>query len=41
LALVFEKEGRNAEAREEIQTALQLRPNFKAAKEDLKRMDGR
>jgi len=41
LALVFEKEGRNAEARAEIQTALQLRPNFRAAKDDLKRMDGR
>jgi tetratricopeptide (TPR) repeat protein len=40
-ALVFEKQGRNAEARAEIQTALQLRPNFRAAKDDLKRMDGR
>jgi len=38
LGLIFEKEGRNAEARAEIQTALQLRPNFKAAKDDLKRL---
>ena len=38
LGLLFEKEGRKAEARGEIQTALQLRPNFKAAKEDLKRL---
>jgi tetratricopeptide (TPR) repeat protein len=37
-ALVFEKEGRNAEARAEIQAALQLRPNFKAARDDLQRM---
>jgi tetratricopeptide (TPR) repeat protein len=41
LGLLYEKEGRNPEARAEIQTALQLRPNFKAAKEDLKRMDSR
>lgn len=40
-ALVFEKQGRNAEARAEIQTALQLRPNFKAAKEDLQRIGKR
>jgi tetratricopeptide (TPR) repeat protein len=38
-ALVFEKEGRNAEARAEIQAALQLRPNFKAARDDLQRMN--
>jgi Flp pilus assembly protein TadD len=38
LALVFEKEGRNAEARAEMQAALQLKPNFKAAKDDLKRL---
>ena len=38
LGLVFEKEGRKGEARAEIQTALQLRPNFKAAKDDLKRL---
>jgi tetratricopeptide (TPR) repeat protein len=39
LALVLEKEGRKAEARVEIQAALQLRPNFREAKEDLKKMD--
>jgi tetratricopeptide (TPR) repeat protein len=38
LGLVFEKEGRKGEARAEIQTALQLRPNFKAARDDLKRL---
>jgi len=38
LGLVFEKEGRKGEARAEIQTALQFRPNFKAAKDDLKRL---
>jgi tetratricopeptide (TPR) repeat protein len=38
LGLVFEKEGRKAEARAEIRTALQLWPNFKAAKDDLKRL---
>ena len=38
LGLSYEKEGRNAEARAEIQTALQLRPNFRAAKDDLKRL---
>jgi tetratricopeptide (TPR) repeat protein len=38
LGLVFEKEGRKGEARREIQTALQFRPNFKAAKDDLKRL---
>ncbi|MFZ0964343.1 MAG: tetratricopeptide repeat protein [Terriglobia bacterium] len=38
LGLVFEKEGRTAEARAEIQTALQLRPNYKAAKDDLIRL---
>ena len=40
LGLVFEKEGRKPEARAEIQTALRLRPNFKAAKDDLKRLGG-
>jgi tetratricopeptide (TPR) repeat protein len=39
LGLVLEKEGRNADARSEMKTALQLRPNFKAAKEDLKRLE--
>ncbi len=38
LGLLFEREGRKGEARTEIQTALQLRPNFKAAKDDLKRL---
>jgi tetratricopeptide (TPR) repeat protein len=38
LGLVFEREGRISEGRTEIETALQLRPNFKAGKEDLKRM---
>jgi len=38
LGLVFEKEGRTAEARGEVQTALQLRPSFKPAKDDLKRL---
>jgi tetratricopeptide (TPR) repeat protein len=41
LGLLFEKEGRNPEARAEIQTALRIRPNFKAAKDDLKRMGSR
>jgi hypothetical protein len=36
---VFEKVGRNAEARAEIKTALRLRPNFKAAKADLKTLE--
>jgi hypothetical protein len=35
---VFGKEGRNADARAEIETALGLRPNFKAAKDDLKKL---
>jgi tetratricopeptide (TPR) repeat protein len=39
LALVFEKEGRNTEAGAEIQTALRIRPTFKAAKDDLKRLE--
>jgi tetratricopeptide (TPR) repeat protein len=39
LGLVLEKEGRNAEARAEIQTALRLRPNSKDAKDDLKRLE--
>jgi Flp pilus assembly protein TadD len=41
LGLVFEREGRVAEARGELTTALQLRPNFKAAKGDLKRLENR
>jgi tetratricopeptide (TPR) repeat protein len=39
LALVLEKEGRKPEALAEIQTALRLRPNFNAAKDDLKRLE--
>jgi tetratricopeptide (TPR) repeat protein len=39
LGLVLEKEGRKPEALAEIQTALRLRPNFNAAKEDLKRLE--
>jgi tetratricopeptide (TPR) repeat protein len=39
LGLLLEKEGRKAEARTEIEAALQLRPNFREAKEDLKKMD--
>jgi Flp pilus assembly protein TadD len=40
LGLIFEREGRRDEARAEIQTALRLRPDFKDAKEDLKRLGG-
>jgi tetratricopeptide (TPR) repeat protein len=39
LGLVLEKEGRIAEARAEIQTSIRLRPNFKAAKDALKRLE--
>lgn len=38
LGLLLAKEGRNSEARGQIQMALQLRPDFRAAKDDLKRM---
>ena len=38
LGLLFEKEARTAEARTELRTAIQLRPNFRAAREDLKRL---
>ena len=38
LGRVFAKEGRTAEARAEIQLALRIRPDFKAAKDDLKRL---
>ena len=34
LGQIYAGEGRNGEARAEVQTALQLRPNFKAAKEE-------
>jgi len=39
LGLIFEKEGRKADARAEIQTALRLRPSLKGAKDDLKRLE--
>jgi predicted Zn-dependent protease len=38
LGQIYAGEGRNSEARAEVQTALQLRPNFKAAKEGLKKI---
>jgi tetratricopeptide (TPR) repeat protein len=38
LGLVLEKENRAADARAEIQIALRLKPNFKAAKDDLVRI---
>jgi tetratricopeptide (TPR) repeat protein len=38
LGLVLEREGHNNEARTEMQTALRINPNFKAAKDDLKRL---
>jgi tetratricopeptide (TPR) repeat protein len=41
LGLVFEKEGRSAEARAEILTALRLKRDFRSAKDDLKRMERR
>jgi tetratricopeptide (TPR) repeat protein len=39
LALSMEKEGRRPEALTEIQNALRIRPDFKAAREDLKRLE--
>jgi superkiller protein 3 len=38
LGLVYEKEGRKAEARSELETAVRLNPNFEPAKRDLKRL---
>jgi hypothetical protein len=38
LGLVFEKEGRKAEARSELETAVRLKPDFEQAKRDLKRL---
>ena len=38
LGLILEKQGRNAEAVSELETAVQMNPRFKAAKEDLKRV---
>lgn len=38
LGLVYEKEGRKAEARSELETAVRLKPDFEPAKKDLKRL---
>jgi len=38
LGLVYEKEGRKADARSELETALRLRPDFEPARRDLKRL---
>lgn len=38
LGLVYEKEGRRQDARNELETALRLRPDFEPAKKDLKRI---
>jgi tetratricopeptide (TPR) repeat protein len=38
LGLILEKEGRKAEAVSELQTAIQMNPHFKEAKEDLQRV---
>jgi tetratricopeptide (TPR) repeat protein len=38
LGLVFEKEGRRADARMEMETAVRLKPDFEQAKQDLKRL---
>jgi tetratricopeptide (TPR) repeat protein len=38
LGLILEKQGRTAEAASELETAVQMNPRFKAAKEDLKRV---
>jgi Flp pilus assembly protein TadD len=38
LGLILEKQGRGAEAVSELETAVQLNPRFKAAKEDLQRV---
>ena len=39
LGLVYEKQGRSPAARAEFETAVRLRPNFKAAKKDLARIN--
>jgi len=41
LGILFEREGRDSEALAEIKTAVRLKPNFKAAIEDLKRLENR
>jgi len=38
LGLVYEKEGRKPDARNELETALRLKPDFQPAKRDLKRL---
>ncbi len=38
LAMLYEKEGRQADARSELETALRLKPDFEAARRDLKRL---
>jgi len=38
LGLILEKQGRSTEAVSELETAVQMNPHFKAAKEDLKRV---
>lgn len=38
LGLVYEKQGRAADARHELEAALRLKPDFEAAKRDLKRL---
>jgi hypothetical protein len=38
LGLLYEKEGRKSDAISELQTALRLKPDFEAAKQDLKRL---
>jgi len=41
LGLVLEKQGRNQQAISELETAVQMNPRFKEAKEDLKRVKAR
>jgi len=41
LGLILEKQGRNAESVSELETAVQMNPRFKAAKEDLRRVKSR
>jgi tetratricopeptide (TPR) repeat protein len=38
LGLVYEKEGRKADAIQELETALRIKPTFEPAKRDLKRL---
>lgn len=38
LGLVLEKQGRTLEARDEVETAVRMKPDFDAAKKDLKRL---